>query len=126
MPGAHAHDAALPPGPREPAALQTLEWVARPTAFLRRCAERHGEAFTLRLAFDDGPLVLVWEPQAVRDVFAAGPEVLRRGQSPGPLAPVAGEHSILLADGAEHLRIRRMMLPPFPGDRMRAYRGLVA
>jgi cytochrome P450 len=126
MPAAHAHDAALPPGPREPAALQTLEWVARPTAFLRRCAERHGEAFTLRLAFDDGPLVLVWEPQAVRDVFAAGPEVLRRGQSPGPLAPVAGEHSILLADGAEHLRIRRMMLPPFHGDRMRAYRGLVA
>ena len=81
---------ALPPGPREPAALQTLEWVARPTALLRRCAARYGEAFTLRLAFDDAPLVLVWDPRAVRDVFGADPALLRRGESPGPLAPVAG------------------------------------
>ena len=117
---------ALPPGPREPAALQTLEWVVRPTALLRRCAARYGEAFTLRLAFDDAPLVLVWDPRAVRDVFGADPALLRRGESPGPLAPVAGERSILLADGAEHLRIRRLMLPPFHGERMRAYRGLVA
>ena len=64
-------EAALPPGPREPAALQTLEWVARPTAFLRRCAAAYGEAFTIRLAFDDAPLVLVWHPEAVRAVYAA-------------------------------------------------------
>ena len=117
---------ALPPGPREPSALQTLEWIARPTVFLRRCAAAHGEAFTLRLAFDDGPLVLVWHPDAVRDVFAADPAVLRRGESPGPLRPVAGQRSILFADGAEHLRIRRLMLPPFHGERMRGYRQVVA
>ncbi len=69
-------DAALPPGPREPAALQTLEWVARPTAFLRRCAAAYGEAFTIRLAFDDAPLVLVWHPEAVRAVYAADPSVV--------------------------------------------------
>ena len=83
-------DAALPPGPREPAALQTLEWVARPTAFLRRCAAAYGEAFTIRLAFDDAPLVLVWHPDAVRAVYAADPSVAQRGASPGPLRPVAG------------------------------------
>ena len=47
----------LPPGPREPAAAQTLEWVLRPTALLRRCAARHGDAFTRRLSFDDAPTV---------------------------------------------------------------------
>ena len=88
-------DAALPPGPREPAALQTLEWVARPTAFLRRCAAAYGEAFTVRLAFDDAPLVLVWHPDAVRAVYAADPAVAQRGASPGPLRPVAGPRSIL-------------------------------
>ena len=82
-----AMDAALPPGPREPAALQTLEWVARPTAFLRRCAAAYGEAFTIRLAFDDAPLVLVWHPDAVRAVYAADPSVARRGAQPGPAAP---------------------------------------
>jgi cytochrome P450 family 135 len=117
--------AALPPGPREPAALQTLEWVARPTAFLRRCAARHGEAFTIRLAFDDAPLVLVWHPDAVRAVYAADPSVAMRGASPGPLRPVAGERSILFADGDEHLRIRRLMLPAFHGERMAGYRAVV-
>jgi cytochrome P450 len=118
-------DAALPPGPREPAALQTLEWVVRPTAFLRRCAAAHGEAFTIRLAFDDAPLVLVWHPDAVRAVYSADPDVARRGASPGPLRPVAGPRSILFADGEPHLRIRRLMLPAFHGERIAAYRAVV-
>jgi cytochrome P450 len=116
---------ALPPGPREPAALQTLEWVARPTAFLRRCAARHGDAFTIRLSFDDAPLVLVWHADAVRAVHGAGPDVARRGGSPGPLALVAGERSIVLADDEEHLRVRRLMLAPFHGERMAAAAPLV-
>jgi cytochrome P450 family 135 len=115
----------LPPGPREPATAQTLEWVLRPTALLRRCAARHGDAFTLRLTFDDAPTVLVSSPAAVRDVWAASPEVLRRGQSPGPLRRVAGPRSILLADGAEHLRIRRLMLPPLHGERIADLAGEV-
>jgi cytochrome P450 len=117
--------AALPPGPREPAALQTLEWVVRPTAFLRRCAAAYGDAFTIRLSFDDAPLVLVWHPDAVRAVYTASPSVARRGGSPGPLRPIAGSNSILLADGQDHLRIRRLMLPAFHGDRVAAYRAVV-
>jgi cytochrome P450 family 135 len=116
---------AVPHGPREPAALQTLEWVARPTAFLRRCATRYGEAFTIRLVFDDAPLVLVWHPDAVRAVYSASPDVALRGASPGPLRPVAGPRSILFADGDAHLRIRRLMLPAFHGERIAAYRAVV-
>ena len=116
----------LPAGPSEPAAAQTLEWALRPTALLRRCARRHGEAFTLRLTFDDAPMVCVWSPQGVADVLAAPAGVLRRGESPGPLRPVAGPRSILLADGAEHLRMRRLMLPPFHGERLRALGDVVA
>ena len=115
----------LPPGPREPAALQTLEWLARPTALLRRCAGRYGEAFTLRLSFDDAPLVLVWHPDAVRAVYSADPAVARRSGSPGPLGPVAGPRSILFSDGDEHLRIRRLMLAAFGRERMAGYRAIV-
>ncbi len=115
----------LPPGPREPAALQTLEWLGRPTALLRRCAARHGEAFTLRLSFDDAPLVLVWHPDAVRAVYSADPAVARRSGSPGPLGPVAGPRSILFSDGDEHLRIRRLMLAAFGRERMDGYRAIV-
>ena len=50
--------------PVEPAALQTVEWIARPTAFLRRCPARHGDPFTLRVAWADAPMVLVSDPAA--------------------------------------------------------------
>src|SRR3954465_9357499 len=116
----------LPVGPGEPAAVQALEWALRPTALLRRCAARHGEAFTLRLSFDDAPLVCVWSPRGVADGLAAPAGLLRRGESPGPLRPVAGPRSILLADGAEHLRMRRLMLPPFHGERLRDLGDVVA
>ena len=114
---------ALPPGPREPRALQTLEWIARPTAFLRRCAARHGEPFTLRTHWTDAPMVLVSHPDDVRRVFTA-----RELRGPGAgsiLEPFAGPSSILVVDGEEHLRARRLMLGPFHGERMRAVRPLV-
>src|SRR5205085_2721816 len=41
------------------------------------------------------------------------------------LQPVLGPRSLLLQHGAEHLRRRRLMLPPFHGDRMRGYGELM-
>jgi len=116
----------LPPGPREPAAIQTAEWIARPTAFLRRCAARHGEPFTLRTAWADAPMVLVSHPGDVRAIFTGDPAVLRAGGSGSILEPFAGPTSILVLDGQAHLRQRRLMLAPFQGERMRAVRPLVA
>ena len=73
----------LPPGPREPAALQTVEWIVRPTAFLRRCRARHGDPFTVRVAWADAPMVLVSDPESIRRVFAADDGLLRGGAHPG-------------------------------------------
>ena len=116
----------LPPGPREPAALQTVEWITRPTAFLRRCQARHGEPFTVRVAWADAPMVLVSDPDSIRRVFTAGPEVLQGGSSSTVLEPFAGPSSILVLSGAEHLRQRRLLLPPFHGDELARWRETIA
>ena len=42
------------------------------------------------------------------------------------LGPLVGPHSTLLLDGAEHLRHRKLLLPPFHGERMREYGELMA
>src|SRR5918998_736174 len=42
------------------------------------------------------------------------------------LRPFAGPHSILVLDGEEHLRERRLIQTPFHGERMRAFRPAVA
>ena len=116
---------ALPPGPREPAALQTVEWIARPTAFLRRAQARHGEPFTVRVAWADAPMVVVSHPEEIRRVFTADPAVLHGGASSTVLEPFAGPSSILVLDGAEHLRQRRLLLPSFHGAALEGWRATV-
>jgi cytochrome P450 len=116
----------LPPGPSAPPALQTWEWLARPTVLLRRSAARFGVPFTLRTAWTDAPMVVVSDPADVRAVFTASPDVLTAGESSSFLEPFVGPNSILILDGPPHLRQRKLMLPPFHGDRMRAHRDLIA
>ncbi len=117
--------AALPPGPRRPATLQTFAWVARPLPFLEACRRRYGDWFTVRLA-KVGTFVFVADPAAIKEIFTGDPQLLRAGQANAPLAPVVGSRSVLLLDGAEHLRQRRLMLPSFHGERMARYGELMA
>ena len=116
----------LPPGPPEPAAIQMYEWVARPTALLRRCQARYGEPFTLKIAWSDAPMVFISDPAEIKRVFAAPQDVLRGGESSSVLEPFAGPHSILLLHGAEHLRQRKLMLPPFHGEALARWRDTIA
>jgi cytochrome P450 len=115
----------LPPGPRAPAAWQTVAWTARPAAFLRRVHARHGDPATIRTFWTPEPMVLVSDPDAVRDVFRLDPSIAPAGQSWEFVRPFAGEHSILVLDGEEHLRERRLLQGPFHGERMRALAPLV-
>jgi len=116
----------LPPGPRELTALQTVEWIVRPTALLRRAQARHGEPFTLRTAWSDAPLVLVSDPHEIKRVYAAPPDVLRGGESSAFLEPFTGPRSVLVLHGEEHLRQRRLMLPPFHGEALRRWKDTIA
>jgi cytochrome P450 len=110
----------LPPGPSSPAFVQFLADAFWPTRFLERCARRHGDPFTIRFPWTPD-LVFFSHPDAIRDIFTADPDTLRAGEANVDLAPLLGEHSLLLLDGARHLRERRLMLPPFHGERMQAY-----
>jgi cytochrome P450 len=116
----------LPPGPREPPALQTVEWIARPTALLRRAQARHGEPFTVRVAWADAPMVLVSDPESIRRIFTADGDTLQGGSSSTVLEPFAGPSSILVLHGEEHLRQRKLLLPAFHGDQLARWRETIS
>jgi cytochrome P450 len=113
----------LPPGPRQPRAAQVLQWIGRPVPFAQRCRERFGDMFTVRM--DVEPFVFLAGPDAVREVFTAGPELMHAGEANELLRPIVGSHSILLLDEKDHMRQRKLMLPPFHGERMQRYRELM-
>src|SRR2546421_2282455 len=100
--------------------------MARPAAFLRGVHDRFGDPATIRTFWTEEPMVLFSHPDAVREVFGLDPAIGPAGQSWEFLRPFAGRHSILLLDGEEHLRERRLLQAPFHGERMRAFTPLVA
>ena len=117
----------LPAGPAlAPAAWQTVAWMARPGAFMQRLHRRYGDPVTIRTYWTAEPMVLFSDPDAVREVFRLDPAIAPAGQSWEFLRPFAGPHSILLLDGEEHLRERRLMAAPFHGERMRAFAPMIA
>jgi cytochrome P450 len=110
----------LPPGPREPAAWQLYRWIGDPVPFLRESRARYGRAFTIRLP-GSIPVVMFSDPRAIKDVFTGSPDVLHAGKANVVLEPMVGANSLLLLDGPRHLRERRLLMPPFHGDRMHRY-----
>ena len=122
---ARAVRAGLPPGPRLPAPIQTFGLVARPVPFFERLRSRYGDTFTLRI-LRAGQMVFISDPPSLKRLFGAD---RRNTIAPGRnviLRPILGDQSLLLQEGDEHLRRRKLMLPPFHGERMRAYETVMA
>jgi cytochrome P450 len=115
----------LPPGPRQPAAVQTIGWWVRPVAFMERARARYGKRFTVRLVATP-PFVMLSEPDQLKALFAAPPDVLHPGEGARILEPVVGSKSLILLDEAEHLEQRKLMLPAFHGEKMERLSGLMA
>jgi cytochrome P450 len=116
--------AKLPPGPRLPRTLQTVAWWNRTVPFLERCRERYGKRFTMRL-LQAPPFVHHSEPEHLREIFTAPPEVLHPGEGARLLEPVVGENSVILLDERAHLSQRKLMLPAFHGEKMKRLSGLM-
>ncbi|HLL52944.1 MAG TPA: cytochrome P450, partial [Myxococcaceae bacterium] len=68
--------------------------------------------------------VVTGSPEGVREVFSADPNVFEPlGRV--PIEPVTGPRSVLLLSGLTHKRERKLLMPPFHGERMRAYGTLI-
>jgi cytochrome P450 len=116
---------ALPPGPRLPGLVQTALWFGRPMQFMEWCGRRYGDCLTLRLPF--GPaMVIVSDPALVDGILAAPPAIATTGPENAVLEPLLGPNSVLMLDGPEHLRQRKLLLPFFHGERMRRHEATIA
>jgi cytochrome P450 family 135 len=119
----HDSRAPLPPGPRMPRALQTIGWLNRPFQFVERARAKHGDTFTMHIARDT--FVVLSDPADVKQVFTGDPSVFHAGVSNIILLPFLGHKSVLLLDGAAHMSQRKLLLPPFHGEKMRRHVDLM-
>ncbi len=114
----------LPPGPRAPATLNTARLLRRPLESLLGWQRRYGDVFTIRyLIFGTG--VYVADPEAIRELLTGDQSDLHAGEANAPLAPVLGANSVLVLDGRRHLRQRKLLLTPFQGSAVQAFREAI-
>jgi cytochrome P450 len=115
---------ALPPGPRAPAVVNTAQFVRRPLETLHSWHDRYGDVFTVKLiVFGTG--VYVADPAEIKAMFTGDQSGLLAGEANAPLSVVLGERSVLVLDGPEHLRQRKLLLPPFQGAHVKAFRDVI-
>lgn len=116
----------LPNGPRKRSFLKirTIQWILRPMELLELYAQRYGEPFSI--GGDGLPLAVYFShPEALQQIFTADPKLFESGSGNDLLLPLVGDNSLLLLDGARHQRQRKLLTPPFHGERMRAYGQLI-
>ncbi|MBD2124588.1 cytochrome P450 [Trichocoleus sp. FACHB-262] len=114
----------LPNGPRTPALVQVLQWALRPTNFLDDCAKRFGRTFTIKLPGSKAT-VFVSHPEALEQIFSAPVGAFNSSEASEIFQPIVGKHSLMVLDGRQHQRQRKLLMPPFHGDRLRVYAQLI-
>ena len=115
----------LPPGSKAPAALQAVRYARNPLGFLSGEQRRFGDIFTVRFPFF-GRIVYVARPDLVKAVFTGSPADFHAGEANATvLEPALGPNSVLTLDDEPHMRQRKLLLPPFHGERVQRYGELI-
>jgi cytochrome P450 family 135 len=120
-----ADSTALPPGSKAPAFLQGLRYMRDPLGFLSGLQQRYGDIYTVRFPFF-GRIVYVASPELVKEVFTGSPAVFHAGEANATvLEPALGPSSVLTLDDEPHMQQRKLLLPPFHGERIERYGELI-
>ena len=104
--------------------LRILHLILQPTSYMDKNVQRYGPTFQIG-AESGSPLVYVGDPEMVREIFKLDASTAETGARNRVLRPMVGDRSILLLDGDPHQRQRKLLMPPFHGDRLRSYGELI-
>jgi cytochrome P450 family 110 len=114
------------PGPKVSPTIQVLNWVFRPMSYLRECAEKYGEIFSLKLQSSLPPILFVHAPEDIQQILTNDHKEL---EAPGELNNIfeylLGKNSVISLSGKAHQRQRQLIMPPLHGERMRNYAELI-
>ncbi|NER33887.1 MAG: cytochrome P450 [Oscillatoria sp. SIO1A7] len=113
----------LPDGPTTPPALQLIQWIADPFGYMETNARKYGDLFTARLG-SKKTVVMVSHPEAMQQMLL-GDAFEAPGDANDILRPLLGDNSLILLDGDRHKKRRKLLMPPFHGERMRSYGEII-
>ncbi len=115
----------FPPGSKLPAVAQGVRYVRSPLDLLIQLQRRYGDIFSVSFPYF-GKIVYVADPDLVKAVFTGSPKQFHAGEANATvLEPALGPNSVLTLDDKPHMRQRKLLLPPFHGERIQRYGELM-
>ena len=112
------------PGPRLPRPLQSWLGVVRPVESRLALRKRYGTVFRSNDVIA-GQLFHIADRELIEQMFKWKPAQYNVGEPRQVMEPVTGPSSILLLDAERHMRMRKLMLPPFHGEAIAHYAELI-
>lgn len=116
---------ALPEGRKNFRILQLLKWISDPVGYMETTAKEYGDIFTSPVGVGIGELVFLSNPQGLQTVLSNPKQFPAPGNLNKIFQSLLGSNSVILLDGQEHKNRRKLVLPPFHGERMHAYGQLI-
>lgn len=114
------------PGPTNPPIVQEIQWVTNPIGYMDTCFKKYGDIFTATINISGRPIVFVSDPQGIQEILTRDTkEFTAPGTVNGLLKPLLGSKSVIMLDGKTHQRQRKLLMPPFHGERMFNYGKLI-
>jgi cytochrome P450 len=107
-----------------PRLLQTWLGVMRPLETRLSARRRYGPVFRSRDALA-GEMFHIADRDLIEQMFKWKPHEYNVAEPREIMRPVIGASSVLLLDGQRHMRARKLMLPPFHGEAIAHYAGVI-
>lgn len=108
----------------QPKFWQTSQWILDPVGYMQTQFKRYGDIFQASVAWSgNSPFVFVNEPKAVQYMLThdTGKDFTAPGELNAILEPLIGRQNLILLSGQQHRRRRQLVMPPFHGERLKAY-----
>jgi cytochrome P450 len=99
--------------------LQLINWIGDPIGFQEKYRQQYGDIFTMRLS-GVGTAVIIGNPQTIQEILTQDSK-FDIGRANKLAEPIIGKNSIMLMDGDRHRRERKLLMPPFHGERLQTY-----
>jgi cytochrome P450 family 110 len=122
----------VPSAFKKPSWMQQIQWVVDPIGYMATGAGLYPDIFKGEVVGFGESLVFVNQPQAIQEILQRDIPIGNRTpaySAPGALnrilMPILGDASVIMLEGDRHRKRRQLVMPPFHGERMRAYGQLI-
>ncbi|MEM1308856.1 MAG: cytochrome P450 [Cyanobacteria bacterium P01_H01_bin.153] len=105
--------------------LQLANWIFRPLDYMEANYRKYGDLFFARWGMFEW--IFVNHPQAIKTMFSKDTSKVMSapGDANAVLKPLLGEHSVIMLNGEQHRARRKLIMPPFHGERLKVYADLI-